>query len=225
MIRALAFFLLIILTVFIQGCPPSSMSFISKDKMPDSITVFRPISLVYLISHSNKLDINQSLSEKSSAFVLDYLKYYLPAIYKFSIRYQDPHLSRIIAEEAISETKNIQSATDAHHKMPPDRLIQLMDSLKMDYAMFTFVSGFSRTEDNMSSEWTKSYLQELLTLGFPTWYPLKTSFYLNCFIINAKEKKYIYFKRYIDKSRDPANEFDVKFQIHNMVSGYETFKK
>ncbi len=102
----------------------------------------------------------------------------------------------------------------------PHFLINCWKKNNVNYALYVYQSGFTRSKNNYAGQIAKGVLIGVLTLGSFYTVPVKANSLLVCCIIDGKNKNIAFYRKDIKQDLDPVNPNTTNNQIEIIFKKY-----
>jgi len=212
---------LIVLMIFVCQCSGPKLILNPKEgKSIKDLLVFPVYSEISVIAKGNKFVRSDSFSTIAEQRIRSQMQNYFPSrINKYFLQ-NDQHFDAEVSKYAYQLIKNLKTGTSVYRMDPPPFLLQVLDSLKQDFGLFVLQLGFTRTPDNLISQYIKGQNLTIATLGFLNYEPTKSYAAMLGFVINRFERKVIMFRDIRWPLRDPNDDLVVKVQVRDIILGF-----
>lgn len=206
-----------ILAILLNSGYLSAQKHISK---VDNLLILPPLIEIKVIKAGNKLEIDTLLTNQVRKEILYQAKTLIPDTIK-TVQFEASDLQTKEIYKAIEKMLKIGEGKFKPKAVPiPDFLINLLDSANKDYGLGIVDMGFLRTDENYSSEYTKSAQLKFFTLRVYGLYPRKSLSTMICFIMNRKQKTLSFYEKISWSERNPAETVVIRSQLHHLLMSY-----
>jgi hypothetical protein len=219
--KAILNFTLALLSIFTFGCG-TTRPLHSKVKPHEIKTLDLLIlpSNISSISKNNMPEFNQALSDSFQVAFTSKISNYIPT----ELRQEELPISDLAVKQSINnelfnlisfveKKRNIKNIQVSH------KLIEYFSSIKSEYVLVGFSSGFTREKGNYGKQVAKGLGVGLLTLGMVVPVPYKANLTNIIFILDVKNSNIAFYRRATGEI-EPLKEVNIERRIKFILDSY-----
>lgn len=148
------YFIFIAITLLQCTTPKRAMSKGDAESIKD-LVIFPIYSKIEIIENGNRTITSESFSSEAEIEIKNKLKIYIPSTVNKNFFICQSDLAENIIKSNTQLIKISQKAFYLNKVIVPKFLLNLLDSLGENYGLFIFHRGFTRTPENLKTQYIK----------------------------------------------------------------------
>ncbi len=185
-----------------------------------SLVIFPVYSKIQVIEKGDQLITSESFSYNAEVEIKNKLAVYIPSQVNRRFFACEKELEEELIKTNAQLIRTSQKALLLSKVEIPEVLLNLLDSLGEDYGLFIFHRGFTRTPENLKTQYIKRRTAATASLGIYDTEPNSAYSIMIGLLIDKKRKRISMYKELYWRNRNPNDEFVIRAQIRDLILGY-----
>jgi len=219
--QPLKILLLAVIAIHLISCGTTRMLTSGvTSKQIDTILYIKPLTSISVINKGNKPEFDGQMSNLCESHLTNKIIEYFP----HSIGLKMVDFDSITQGDVDFHFLNILNAVEQQQSIVNLPIPTFLDSLlkknNVNYALYVYQSGFTRSKNNYAGQIAKGVLIGVLTLGTVYTVPVKANSLLICCIIDGKNKNIAFYRKDLKQDLDPVNPNTTNSQVEDIFERY-----
>lgn len=219
--QKLTYFYFVFIAISFLQCTQPKRAMSNKDgHLIENLVIFPIYSKIDIIENQDKRITSEIFSSDAEIKIKNQLEKYIPSNINKNFLAGQIELEEQIIKSNVQLIKTYKGAIFQKTVEVPEFLLNILDSLGKDYSLFIFHRGFTRTPENLKTQYIKRRTAALASLGFYDTEPNSAYSVMIGVLIDKKRKRISMYKELYWRNRNPNEEVVIRSQIRDLILGY-----
>lgn len=219
--NTITYIFIFVLSMALLQCSTNRRVISNKDSTKiTNLIVFPNYSKIDVIESNDKRIRSDAFSQESENEIRNQLAKYIPSHVSTKYLECNSNLEEEIINANIKLIKSVKGAMTPEKVSIPEYLLNVLDSLGENYGLFLYHGGFTRSEENLKTEYFKRKVIGIASLGIYNTEPNRTYSVMIGILIDKQRKRVSMYKEIYWRNRNPNEEVVIRPQVRDIILSY-----